>query len=582
MENWGLITYREILLLADPKTTSVSYKHFIASVIAHEISHQWFGNLVTMEWWNDLWLNESFATFIEYVALDSLEPSWNVWLDFASSESVFALSRDSLAGVQPIQVDVNHPDEISTLFDGAIVYAKGAKLIKMIKTYIGDSAFQVGLNKYFQIHAYKNTKASDLWSSFATASQKDIESFMNCWITQPGFPVLHVSNNNNKITLTQERLVSKSGLKSDELWQIPLNSNCSEIPQLLSSRELTIEIPQDFPLRFNVGDNAHFISDYDNNLFDKIITQLRSDELAPIDRLQLLNEQTMLADAGIISNAKLIPLINVYHNESIETVWDIISITIGELKKFVEDDINAEMKLRTFAESLAQIQFDKLSFDTKSNEPETDTKLRRTIIGLMLYSKNKSVIEWANNIYSSMPLDMISPELRGLVLTSVVRYGDSDEVIDLLIEAHKSTSSSEIQQDICAGLTSSKHSQIVAKLLDLIKDTTFIRTQDTSRWIAYFIRNKYARQQTWQWVRDNWAWIHDNFSTDQSYDDFPRCIATSLSSRKQLEEFREFFTPFRDNPVLTRVIDMGINEITDRVETIERDGQSVRDTLLNL
>ncbi|HZJ34678.1 MAG TPA: M1 family metallopeptidase [Candidatus Angelobacter sp.] len=582
MENWGLITYREMLLLADPKTTSVSCKHYIAAVITHEVSHQWFGNLVTMEWWNDLWLNESFATFIEYVALDALEPSWNVWLDFASSESMYALSRDSLAGVQPIQIDINHPDEISTLFDGAIVYAKGAKLLKMLQAYIGDSAFKTGLKNYFQIYAYKNTKASDLWSSFATSSQTDIVTLMNCWITQPGFPVLHVSSSNNLITLSQERLVSKSSIKSDALWQIPLTSNCPEMPQLLSGKTLEIGISPCSPLCFNIGNNAHFITHYDKGLFKQLISQLKSGKLDAIDRLQLLNEQTMLADAGIVSNADLIPLVDNYRNESIEAVWDIISVTIGELKKFVEDDINAELKLRSFVGSLAQIQFNRLGFDAKSNESETDTKLRRTIIGLMLYSEDKSVIEWANNIYSSTSLDIINPELRSLVLSSVVRHAENDELIDSLIVAHKSAKSSEIQNDICAGLTSSKQPKTVSKLLNLAKDTTFIRTQDTSRWLARLSHNKYSRQQTWQWVRENWGWIKATFATDQNYDDHPRYIASSLSTRKQLDEYREFFTPLRSVLVLTRVIDMGINEITDRVKIIERDGSTVKQTLLNL
>jgi len=582
MENWGLITYREMLLLANPKTTSVSCKHYIAAVIAHEISHQWFGNLVTMEWWNDLWLNESFASYIEYVALDSLEPSWNVWLDYSSSESIFALSRDSLAGVQPIQVEVSHPDEISTLFDGAIVYAKGSKLIKMINNYIGESAFRSGLKNYFQIHAYKNTKASDLWSSLAYSSHKDIVSLMNCWITQPGFPVLHVSNNNNLITLSQERLVSKSSIKADALWQIPLASNCPKIPQLLSDKTLEIEISPCSSLCFNLGDNAHFITHYDKGLLDQLINQLKSGKLSAIDRLQLLNGQTMLADAGIISNADLIPLVDIYRNESIEAVWDIISVTIGKLKKFVEDDNNNELKLRLLAGSLAKIQFDILGLDSKIDEPETDTKLRRTIVGLMLYSQDRSIIEWATNIYSSIPLEMINPELRGMILTSVVRYAENDMVIDLLIEDYRSEKSSEIQNDICAGLTSTIKPKTVSKLLNLIKDTTLIRTQDTSKWLARLVQNKHSRQQTWQWVRDNWIWIHENFSTDQSFDDFPRFIASSLSKQKQLDEFKEFFTPLLDNPVLTRVIDMGINEITDRVETIERDGQSVQNALLNL
>ena len=155
MENWGLITYRESCLLADPELTPESSRRFIATVIAHELSHQWFGNLVTMNWWNDLWLNESFANMMEYVAIDALHPEWRMWEDFATNEVTAALRRDSLDGVQSVQADVNHPDEISTLFDPAIVYAKGGRLLVMVRKLIGEEAFRAGLKSYFEKFAYK-------------------------------------------------------------------------------------------------------------------------------------------------------------------------------------------------------------------------------------------------------------------------------------------------------------------------------------------------------------------------------------------------------------------------------------------
>ncbi|HEY5695717.1 MAG TPA: M1 family metallopeptidase, partial [Candidatus Saccharimonadales bacterium] len=195
MENWGLITYREIALLANPETVSVSGRHYIATVIAHELSHQWFGNLVTMKWWNNLWLNESFATLMEYLAIDALHPEWDIWLDFATSESIAALRRDSLEGVQPVQVDVNHPDQISTLFDGAIVYAKGARLLRMCQQYVGQEAFQAGLKAYFAAHKFGNTEGNDLWNALSAASGKDITSLMNTWISQSGYPVVTAAKN---------------------------------------------------------------------------------------------------------------------------------------------------------------------------------------------------------------------------------------------------------------------------------------------------------------------------------------------------------------------------------------------------
>ncbi len=582
MENWGLITYREIALLADPKSTSIAGKQYIALVIAHELSHQWFGNLVTMKWWNDLWLNESFASLIEYTAVNTIEPDWNIWLDFESYDTISALRRDSLSGVQPVQIDVNHPDEISTLFDGAIVYAKGARLLKMLRRYIGEDTFQAGLKEYFNKFAYQNTEANDLWMSFNEICDKNLASFMKTWISQPGFPVLHVKREGNTISLTQQRLASRGSIVSDVLWPIPLNSNYPEMPEIFNERLITIEVSNNTPIRFNVGNDAHFITHYDDDLLKQLISLLKTSEFSAVDRLQLLNEQCLLASAGIISSADLIPLLGSYADETSEAVWDIICMAIGDLKKFVDINTDAEFKLRAFTKRIAEKQFNRLGWDKKENEPESDTKLRSTIISLMLYSEVPDVISYADNLFKSTDINQLDPELRSLVISSVVRNTSDEKLVKSLLETYSETASCDLKQDINIGLTSTKTAQTISLLLDSIKNTSIVRTQDVARWIAYLVRNKFARKETWQWVRDNWTWIYDTFGTDKSYDDYPRYVAQALSTRQQLKEFKDFFKPLLTDPALTRVINIGINEITDRVDSIERDGESVKQALLNL
>lgn len=582
MENWGLITYREIALLANPKSTSINSKHYIATVIAHELSHQWFGNLVTMEWWDDLWLNESFASLVEYIAVDALEPSWNIWLDFASFESISALRRDSIDGVQSVHTNVNHPDEINTLFDGAIVYAKGARLLQMLRYYIGETDFQAGLKYYFKEHAYKNTTANDLWAAFRYACDKNVEGFMNKWISQPGFPVVHVFKNDGIINLSQNRLANISVNPSDSLWPITLNSNYPKLPKLFSDRAVTATYDSNETLRLNIGNNAHFLTHYDEGLSNDLIKELNDSKLGPIDRLQILNEQNILASAGIISSVELIKLLGSYADEDTEPVWDIISLTIGELKKFVQDDEDADSNLRTFTGKLAKKQYKRLGWDQKSNEPETDTVLRRTILGLMLYSEDLSVISTAINRFHTSPVENLDPELRGTIMQAEVRYENDMPTINLLIDTYTKTDSAELKNSICGALTSSKNPEVISKLLLLIKDTSIIRTQDTARWIIYLMQNKYARNETWQWLQSNWDWINSIFDGDKSYDDYPRYAAACLSTDKQLAEYKKLFEPMLSNPSLTRVIEMGINEISNRISAINRDGKSVRKALSNL
>lgn len=581
MENWGLITYREIALLAEPGNTSIDSKHYIAKVIAHEISHQWFGNLVTMKWWNDLWLNESFASLVEYTAVDALEPDWKIWLDFDSGESIIALRRDSLAGVQSVQTDVNHPDEISTLFDGAIVYAKGARLLQMLENYIGEEAFQAGLKEYFQNFAYQNTEATDLWNSFSKSSDKDIASFMNTWISQSGFPVVHVTQFGNQIKLVQEQLTSDSSTQSDKLWPITLNCNCANAPEIFDTREISFTKDDDSVLRFNINSNAHFVTHYEQKLLDQLITQVKNNELSATDRLQLLHEQTILASAGIISSASLIPMLDAYRNETSEAVWDIIGLTINSLKKFVETDETADKKLRELAGNLASAQFERLGWEKLPDETEADTKLRNLIVGLMLYSERKDVIERAIQLFNAEPLEEIDPELRSLLISAAVR-NTKDEYIDKLIRVYKKTESSELQIDICDGITSTKDIKIAEYILELILSKTVIRNQDIFRWVVYLIRNKYTRDLTWRWIRENWDWIIKTFKGDKNYDDYPRYAGSTLMSKVQLDEYIKFFGPKKSDPSLTRIIEMGINEITDKVNLLERDGESVRRELLNL
>lgn len=574
MENWGLITYREMALLADPATTGISSRQYIATVIAHELAHQWFGNLVTMQWWNDLWLNESFATLMEYLAVDAIHPEWNAWLDFASNETIGALRRDALDGVQSVQVEVNHPDEISTLFDPAIVYAKGARLLRMVQHFVGDDAFQQGLKHYFTEHAYGNTVGNDLWQALADASGKDIVEMMNTWTSQPGFPVVHASLEDDKITLTQQQFFVGKRAESSRTWPIPLNASHATAPILLSDQSATFEYDSTLPFALNVGDSAHFITQYDDVLYSRLLNSVRDGSLDMLGRIQLLDEATLLARGGELSSAQLIPLLDAYRNETAEPVWNIIAVAINELKKFVQDDETAERNLRKFAHTVAHDKYVELGWEQKDNETEAETKLRSIVIGLTLYGEDPDAIATAKRLYDTTAMDELDPELRPLIISSVVRYGDA-AVVDSLLAHYTTTQSAELKQDICIGITSTRLPEKIAELLAAIMNPDIVKPQDVARWFVYLIRGRESRDMAWQWVRDNWEWIEQSFGGDKSYDDYPRYSATGLTTQQQLDEYRDFFSPMEDIVALSRAISLGIAEIDGRVTLIERDKAAV-------
>jgi aminopeptidase N len=581
MENWGLITYREVALLADPATTSISSRRYIATVIAHELAHQWFGNLVTMKWWNDLWLNESFATLMEYLAIDALYPEWNIWLDFSTSESIMALRRDAIDGVQAVQVDVNHPDEISTLFDGAIVYAKGGRLLRMLQYFVGNDTFQAGLRSYFAAHAYDNTEAADLWRAIGHASNKDIEYIMSTWISQSGYPVVSVNQTGNQLTLSQEQFFVGPHQPSTKLWPIPLGASRPDVPLMLTEASITIPSSNETPLRLNNADAAHFITRYSPELLSRLVEEIKTGQLDTVSRMQLLHEQTMIARGEGGNSSTLIPLLSAYTHETADPVWDMISVAIGELKKFVEGS-DEEQYLRDLSGNLARELYTKLGWEPVEGESEESSRLRATIISAMLYSEDPEVITEALRRYEQTPLNDLDPELRALILGAAVRHGHSSSIIDTLLDLHKKSTSAELQQDIVSALTSTKQPEVLARLLNLIKDETVVRRQDIFRWYVGIIRNRDGREPAWQWIRNNWDWVVTTFKGDKSYDDFPRYSALGLVTRQQLDEYKAFFAPMQNEPALSRVITMGIGEIEGRVELIERDSETVRATLRSL
>lgn len=312
MENWGLVTYREVYLLVDDNATAAS-RQDVALVIAHELAHQWFGNLVTMKWWDDLWLNESFANMMEYVAIDAIKPEWHILEDFQTSGVPLSLERDATDGVQSVHVAVNHPDEINTLFDPAIVYAKGSRLMHMLHRWLDEKDFREGLKSYFEQFQYGNTVGRDLWQTLSDASGREVSDFMDTWLEQPGYPVVTAKVEDDTLVLTQQQFFIGEYEDQKRLWQIPLNSNWEGLPDIMVEERLEIpnysqlaELNQS-PLRLNTENTAHYITKYEGDLLSNIMTNWG--ELDNTSKLQIIQERRLLAESGQISYAELVYLL---------------------------------------------------------------------------------------------------------------------------------------------------------------------------------------------------------------------------------------------------------------------------------
>src|SRR3990167_3573898 len=318
MENWGAITYRESALLVDENHSSVSNKQWVALVIAHEIAHQWFGNLVTMEWWTHLWLNEGFASYIEYLAVDKLFPKWDIWTQFSTNDLGISLRLDALASTHPIEIPVHHPDEIGEIFD-EVSYSKGASVIRMLASYIGEKNFRDGLRYYLKKHSYKNTETVHLWQAFEKVSGLPVQKMMQNWTGKSGYPLIRASltsplgTPSTKLILSQERFflspVSKAKSKDKTIWQIPItlqfkNSSKNLVQKHFLSRlsqavELRMSdfspekyatakkvVSNDFCIKINADEAGFYRVAYSKELLDKLHSPVAKKILSPIDRLR--------------------------------------------------------------------------------------------------------------------------------------------------------------------------------------------------------------------------------------------------------------------------------------------------------
>ena len=578
MENWGLITYRERTLLVYPQETPQSAREYIASVIAHETSHQWFGNLVTMRWWDDLWINESFANMMEYQAIDALHPEWHMVDQFIAGEGLSALRRDATAGVQAVRTSVHHPDEIATLFDPSIVYAKGGRLLFMLKSYIGDEAFRAGLKNYFLKHQYGNTTGADLWEALSMASGKDIASFMDPWLNRSGFPLVTITQNGNEIELSQEHFLDNPAKADTERrWDVPLFS--AQLPEVLSKKSTKLSVKPSEPIVVNSGAKGHYLVRYASDEHrSAVIDLVRSAKLPEPDRLMLLNGASMQSKAGYEPYGHVLEMLDAYSNETGEPVWDIMSLVIGEARRFVSLDETLDASIKPFVSKLVAAQVARLGWEPKPGETSADTKLRALVLSLSAYAEDKTTINKATELFAAYQKDAstVPAELRFLAFLVPIKNGD-DTAFDYLLKLHDSTQNGDLISDACDALTTTRQPEKALQLLDRIKNPSVVKPQDADRWLVYLLRNRYTRDVTWDWFVKNWQWFEDTFKNDKSYDILPRYAASCVNTPDYIQKYHALFDDKLDQVLLKRNIQLGFEEIEARVKWLQRDLGSVQE-----
>lgn len=581
MENWGCVTYREAYLLLDPDNTSLEMKQLVATVIAHELAHQWFGDLVTMKWWDNLWLNESFANMMEYVAIDALEPNWKIWEMFQTSEVPAALQRDATDGVQSVHVMVNDPAEIDALFDSAIVYAKGSRMLVMVRALLGDEALREGLKNYFAAHKYGNATGDDLWKALGEASGLDIGAIMHSWLEQPGYPVVNAKVEDGKLVLTQKQFFIGEGKEVGRKWQIPLNSNYAAVPKIMKDEKLVVGDYADLiadngvPFRLNVGNNSDFIVKYDKTLLDDILSHI--DELDAVDKLQLLQDFRLLAEGGQMSYADIVPLLPKFADSTSPIVNNALYRIMTTLRNFVTSDSKEEKDLKKLYNLLSEKQVKRLGLLPKAGESNDDNLTRPYVVAASLYADNDETINGLHTIYSenSDNLEGISADIRSAVLVNEVKNFGNMTLFDKLLKKYQETSDASLKQDLCAGITSTKMPEIIDAIVDDFENSEIIKPQDLRAWYRNVLANPFGQEQAWNWIRLEWPWLEATVGGDMEFATFITVTANIFHTEERLNQFKDFFEPKINTPGLTREIKMDTKVVETKVNLVKKEQAAV-------
>lgn len=577
MENWGLITFREQALLIDEANSSLPMRQYVASVIAHELTHQWFGNLVTMRWWTDLWLNEGFATWMSYMPLDHFHPEWQMWTQFAVDEQQPAFKFDALANTHPVQVPINNPEEIRTIFD-AISYEKGASSIHMLERFLGTEAFRDGLRHYLKKHAYSNTETTDLWQSLEDVSGKPVTAFMSAWIEIAGFPLVRAHVTDTEAHLTQEQFLLNPLERGKEqlvqpLWPIALE-NGVELPELFDQPEATYPLSKyEGVLKLNIGQSSFFRTAYNASHLERLGEEVKSGRLAPVDRLGLLSDAFETAKAGYADTATALQLLESYRGENDNAVWDIIALNIGSIRGLMDDEQLRE-DMKPYIRNLIATQLKRLGWEEIEGESYFDKLLRPTILGLASVADETSVVDEALRRFKAMkqPEDL-DPDLRGIIYGTAARKGDAS-TFDKLLKMHNESTSSEERTTLCGALTGFEQPELIQRALAMIT-TDDVRIQDVTYWIAYSFGNRHAKVATWNWVIKNWDWLKENMGGDLSFSRMPLFVARSFSDPAFLPKYKKFFESVM-SPLLDRTYKQGIELLEWQSEWKRRDLATIK------
>lgn len=473
MENWGGITFNEAALLFDPARSSQHTKEQVFSIIAHEVAHQWFGNLVTMAWWDDLWLNEGFATWMQNRATDHFNPGWEIWAREDRAKQA-AMNLDARATTHPIQQPVKDPAEAASAFD-MITYVKAAEIIRMIESYLGETSFRAGIRRYMADHKYSNTATVDLWQALEQASGQPIRSIASTWTRQPGFPLINArtdcANGRCMLQLSQERFTIHDPGAAPLQWPVPLtfalvSDDRPSTSYLLASQVAQLDLgDKPGPVKLNLGDRGYYRIQYAPA--DRKALLERFARLRPEDRLNLLADAWALVYGERASSMDYLSLLDRLQGETDAAVWEQVIATLEEIDR-LEQGQAGRAAFRAYARSVLQPLYARLGWDAAAGEADTIPPLRSAVLGALGQFDDEAVIAQARKRFADFlnAEGSLPPNLRPAVFAIVGRHADR-QTYERLHELARSAHSTEQKDLLYEAMGLARNPDLAARTLAL-------------------------------------------------------------------------------------------------------------------
>jgi len=522
MENLGCITFRESLLLVDPATATQAERQLVADVVAHELAHMWFGDLVTMGWWNGIWLNEAFATFMEIAACEAFRPEWQRWVTFGLERSV-AFETDSLSSTRPVEFEVRSPADAEGMFD-VLTYQKGGALLRMLEQHLGPEQFRAGVSHYLRTHAYGNTETSDLWDAIEHTTQLSgggapVRRIMDSWIWQPGYPLVSVglTADGTELVLSQRRFAFDAEASDATVWAIPVavRTSSGTASYLLDGPELRVPYAGG-PVVVNAGGHGFYRVDYSTELRELLTPDVFAG-MATLERYNVVDDAWNAVVAGALDATAYLELVSRFADEREYGVWQSIAIGLRGVRRLVDDtnpDGTATAALAGFQARVAALAGPALVSLGEPVDGELDltAKLRGLLLGLLaVQGGDADARERAVGYYAAWEADpaAVDAELAAAATSVVAATGDADDYERMLARAIHGATPQEQLRHLYA-LAEFDSAELMQRTCELALSDQ-VKSQNAPFLLRLCIGNRKHGAQAWTFVRRHWADTNQRF-----------------------------------------------------------------------